>query len=75
MMPAKKVIIAPRTDGWVVEKPENSKASFKFDTKQEAIEKGREVAKGDKAELIILNKDGKIGGKDSEGNDPIKIKG
>lgn len=73
----KNVIVGPHKggDGWQVKKAGNSKASAVTPTKKQAVDRGRELAKSEKSELIVQNKDGKIGQKDSHGNDPRNVKG
>ncbi|MGY8624334.1 DUF2188 domain-containing protein [Chromobacterium violaceum] len=61
--------------GWDVKKGGGEKSIKHTDTKQEAIDKAREISKNQQSELVIHNKDGKIGSKDSHGNDPRNIKG
>lgn len=53
----------------------NAEPSNAFDTKQEAQEKGREMAKALKAEHVIKNKDGTIAEKNSYGSDPYPPEG
>jgi hypothetical protein len=53
----------------------DGKASSGFGTKEEAVEKGREMAMELGAEHIIKNKDGTIGAKNSYGKDPYPPKG
>lgn len=48
----------------------NTRASNTFDTKAEAQAKGREMAMDRKVEHVIKNMDGRIGQKNSYGNDP-----
>ncbi len=57
--------------GWGVKKEGNKRNIFITLTKSQAIEIGRKIAKKEKSELIIHNKDGKIKDKDSFGNDPF----
>ena len=54
---------------WQVKGAGNSKATKLFQTQNEAIEYGREIAKNQKSELVIHNKHGQIRDKDSYGND------
>ncbi|MEN6082909.1 DUF2188 domain-containing protein [Chromobacterium piscinae] len=61
--------------GWDVKKGGGEKSIKHTDTKQEAVDKAREISKNQQSELVIHNKDGKIGSKDSHGNDPRNIKG
>jgi hypothetical protein len=53
----------------------NAEPSNSFDTKAEAVAKGREMADELGYEHVIKNKDGTIGDKDSHGNDPYPPKG
>lgn len=62
-------IVKSSTGGWAVKKGGAEKSTKNFDTQQEAINWGREVAKNQKAEFYIHGKDGKIRDKDSYGND------
>ena len=52
--------IVPSSNGWAVKKGLSNKASQIFSTKREAVERGREIAKNQKAELIIHRKDGRF---------------
>lgn len=68
--------VTPHPDGgWQVKGAGNSKATVITDTKQQAIDKAREIAKNQGSELIVHGKDGKIQSKDSHGNDPFPPKG
>lgn len=70
-----EIHVTHRDDGkWQAKKPENSRASFVCDTKAEAMQKGREVAREEKRELIPHNKDGKISNPNSFGSDPCPPK-
>ena len=63
--------VVPNADvGWDVKKSGSQKSSGHFDTKQEAIDKGRQISKKQNTEFVIHGKDGKIQQKDSHGNDP-----
>ena len=61
--------------GWDVKKGGGSRASSHHDTKQDAIDRGREISRNQGTELRIHNKDGKISQSDSHGNDPFPPKG
>ncbi len=50
------------------------KASFVFDTKEEAVIKARELCIKQDSELYIHNKNGKISNPNSYGNDPCPPK-
>ncbi len=50
----------PSGDGWANEREGQDRAISKHPTKDEAEKAGREVARGDKVEHLIHNKDGTI---------------
>jgi uncharacterized protein YdaT len=62
-------IVKDTKGGWAVKKGGSTKATQHFDTQREAIERGREIAKNQKAELYVHGADGKIRAKDSYGAD------
>lgn len=61
--------------GWQIKGEGNQKATKITDTKKEAVNTARQIAKNQESELIIHGKDGKIQSKDSFGNDPYPPKG
>ena len=61
--------------GWDVKRGGGERASSHHDTKQEAVEQGREVSRHQGTEFRIHNLDGRIGSSDSHGNDPNPPKG
>lgn len=68
--------VTHREDGkWQVKREGGDRASTVTDTKQDAINQGREISRNQGTELIIHNKDGKISQRDSHGNDPYPPKG
>lgn len=71
----KSVYVVLRDGEWAVQ-TENAQRAIKItNTQAEAIEYGREIAKNQQSELIILGKDGKIREKNSYGADPYPPKG
>ena len=60
---------------WKGQKGGSERASGYFDTKQDAIDRMREISRNAGTELRIHNKDGKISQSDSHGNDPYPPKG
>jgi len=64
-------IVPDPNGGWNVKKGGASKASKHFDTKQSAIDWGRQVSKNQGSEFIIHGKNGKIQKADSHGGDPF----
>jgi hypothetical protein len=61
--------------GWDVKHSGSDRASVHTDTKQDAVDKGREISRNQGTELFIHGEDGKIQQKDSHGNDPRNIPG
>jgi len=61
--------------GWDVRRGGAERASANFDTKREAIDRGREMSRNAGTEFKIHNRNGRIGQSDSHGNDPRTIKG
>lgn len=67
--------VVPNPDGgWDVKRNGAQRASVHTDTKQDAVDKGREISQNQGTELVIHNKDGKISNSDSHGNDPCPPK-
>lgn len=60
--------------GWDVRRGGAERASWHFDTKRDAVDRGREISRNAGTEFKIHNQDGRITQSDSHGNDPRKIK-
>lgn len=69
------VVSNSKDGGWDIKQSGAQRSSGHFDTKQEAVNRAREISQNQKTELVIHNKDGKIARKDSHGNDPFPPKG
>ncbi len=67
--------VVPHDDTWAVRRANSERISQTFDTQREAIERGREISRNQKTELIIHSKDGLINRRDSHGHDPYPPKG
>lgn len=67
-------VVRNAKDGWDVKKGGASRASRHFDTQQEAIDYGRNVAMNQNAEFYVHGRDGRIRTKNSYGNDPCPPK-
>lgn len=61
--------------GWEVKAGGASRSSGHFETKQEAIDRDREISRNQGTEFRIHNKDGRIGSSDSHGGDPNPPRG
>ncbi len=74
---AKSTHVVPnkKKGGWDIKQSGGQKSSGHFDTKKDAIDRARTISQNQNTELTIHNKDGKISGKDSHGNDPYPPKG
>ncbi|WP_282033967.1 DUF2188 domain-containing protein [Metabacillus indicus] len=46
--------------GWMVKKEGSKRASYRFETKQEAVEKGRELVRNNDCSLVVHLKDGSV---------------
>ena len=67
--------IVPHAEGWAVKSEGSSRASRVFETQQEAIARGREIAINQQSELFIHNRQGQIRERNTYGNDPHPPKG
>ncbi|HCE49740.1 MAG TPA: hypothetical protein DEQ86_06180 [Candidatus Jacksonbacteria bacterium] len=66
--------LVPYKGEWAVRREGSSRVSSIYDTKVEADQSGREMARNDKVELIIHDRRGVIRDKDSFGHDPRNIR-
>lgn len=66
--------IVKHPEGWAVKGEGNTKATVVTRTQEQAIDKGREIAKNQEAELLIHGRNGRIRDRDSYGNDPFPPK-
>lgn len=64
-------VVPNRNGGWDVKRGGSNRSSGHFDTKREAVERGREISRNAGTELKIHNLNGRISGSDSHGNDPF----
>lgn len=60
--------------GWDVKRGGAGRTSGHFKTKQEAVDRGREISRNQGTELRIHNRDGRIARSDSHGHDPCPPK-
>jgi uncharacterized protein YdaT len=76
-MAIKSTHVVPNKDkgGWDIKQSGGQRSSGHFDTKKDAVDRARTISKNQNTELTMHNKDGKISGKDSHGNDPYPPKG
>lgn len=62
--------VVPSSAGWSVKKSGAERASRTFDSKDKAVEYGRELSKNEKTELFIHKSNGMIQNRNSYGSDP-----
>jgi hypothetical protein len=75
-MPKKSNHVVPApAGGWNVKKGGSDRASKHFDKQSQAIDWARTVAREQKGELVIHERDGTIRTKDSYGRDPQPARG
>ncbi|MEK0317760.1 DUF2188 domain-containing protein [Cohnella sp. 56] len=67
--------VVPHDKGWAVKGEGNTRATRVTDTKREAIDAARKIAKNQGAELVVHDREGTIRTKDSHGHDPYPPKG
>lgn len=68
------VVPSPK-GGWDVKRGGAERASGHFETKQAAIDQGRQISRSQGTELRIHNRDGRIAQSDSHGHDPNPPRG
>ena len=66
--------VVPNNKDWRVIKAGGERGK-NFDTKAEAVDYARDLARRNKEELVIHNRDGQISYRDSYGNDPSRHRG
>ena len=73
----KSTHVVPNKDkgGWDIKQSGGQRSSGHFDRKTDAVSRARQISKNQETELVVHNKDGKIGKKDSHGGDPFPPKG
>lgn len=64
-----------KNGGWNVKGAGNTKATLNVSTQKEAIKIATSIAKNQKSEVVIHNREGKIREKNSYGNDPYPPRG
>ena len=74
IMPKRNIHVTRRKGEWAVVRERAKRASALLKTQREAINIARPMAKEDKVELVIHDKENKIRDKDSYGNDPCPPK-
>jgi Uncharacterized protein conserved in bacteria (DUF2188) len=71
---ANNVHVVPSDGGWDV-RVEGRPPARHFETQNEAIRAGRELARGNRSEHILHGRDGRIRQRDSYGRDPFPLRG
>lgn len=61
--------------GWDVKRNGSQRSSGHFETKEEAVNAGRQISQNQGTELVIHGMNGRIQSSDSHGNDPCPPKG
>jgi hypothetical protein len=74
-MPRKNQYVVPHGDKWAIKGEGNGRLTSVFNTQSEAVNRGREIARRQKSELLVHGRDGEIRSRDSYGNDPFPPKG
>lgn len=66
--------IVPHPEGWAIKKENSERYTGIFPTKEDALERGREIARNQNTELVIHDRHGRIQDSDSYGHDPCPPK-
>lgn len=74
-MSKNRIHVVPRKNGWATRTAGSSRVGKTFRTQHAAIKSGRSQAIGNRSELVIHRKDGRIRDSNSYGNDPFPPKG
>ncbi|MGB9180509.1 MAG: DUF2188 domain-containing protein [Pyrinomonadaceae bacterium] len=64
-------VVPDPNGGWSVKKEGASRASKRFDRKQDAVTYAKNISRDQGAEFVIHRQDGTIQSKDSYGRDPL----
>ncbi len=67
--------VVPQGKDWAVKGAGNQRATSLHDTQRGAIEAARQIAKDNRSEMLIHNREGRIRERSSYGNDPYPPKG
>jgi uncharacterized protein YdaT len=67
--------VVPRDEQWAVRGAGATRDTELFDSKQEAVDRAREISQNQHTELVVHGQDGRIQYKDSHGHDPFPPKG
>lgn len=68
-------VVPNSSGGWAVKGEKAERATAILPIKQEAVDRGREIARNQGVELVVHGKNGQIQNKDSHGKDPFPPKG
>ncbi len=70
-----QIFVSPNESDWKVKTVGNQRASAICDTKAEAVKRAREIAINQHLEMLVQNRNGEIGWRNSYGGDPKESKG
>ena len=74
-MPNKSQHVVPRDGRWAVRKGGSYRITRSFGTQQEAIEAARDIARNQRADLYIHDRNGEVQERDSYKDDPVPPRG
>ncbi len=69
-MTGKNQHVVRREDGWAVRGERNSRDTSRHGTQADAIYAARDIARNQRSEVVIHDRQGRIRDRDSYGNDP-----
>ena len=74
-MAGKNQHVVPHNQSWAVKGAGNQRATSIHETQQRAIEAAREIAIGQRSELLVHGRNGQIRERNTYGKDPYPPKG
>ncbi len=75
-MPRETHHVVPNPNGgWDIRRGGSERSSGHFETKQDTVDRARQISRNQNTELVIHNRDGKISSSDSHGNDSYPPRG
>lgn len=67
--------IVPHENGWAVRREGHDRASVVTETKEQAVERGREIAERERGAIVIHGENGRIQEERTYGDDPFPPRG
>jgi uncharacterized protein YdaT len=66
--------VVPHARGWAVKRSDAGRASNVFDSKSEAMRRGKQLARNAETELVVHGEDGRVSNPNSYGGDSPRVR-